>query len=402
MWLGYTHVTLHEQLLHALQSDPLAMHRESLGGQGDGEPLRRLFAAGRVVMADSYKGLAHTPDAPGTPDEIGPHVDWNATRAEREYLMSHGMGIAEAMDTAQRFLLGWDLSKRLIEETAQLAPPAGFIAGACADHLDHIGSAAEVAEGVATQAEFIRTSGGLPILLPIPWLLQESCDEDSFVSVYAEILSLVDGQVLIHWLGQPFLAGMERYFPGNSFQRVMALDREKIAGVKLSLLDPAFECSVRRELIPHGQVVLTGDDLNFPALLEGRAQEVLSSRELAGHSLACGDFSHGLLGILDAIARPAALALRALAAGDRVLYRAIMEPCAELGAMLFSQPTWGYRAGLAHIAWLAGRQSNPMLPNHEESIREAGFNQRLALLAARAGVFDDRERVTVASLSEQG
>ena len=67
MWLGYTHVTLHEQLFHALESDPLKMHRETLGSQGDGVPVRRLFAAGRVVMADSYSGLAHTPDSPGTP-----------------------------------------------------------------------------------------------------------------------------------------------------------------------------------------------------------------------------------------------------------------------------------------------------------------------------------------------
>ena len=393
-------MNLHEQLLHALESDPLVTHREALGGQGDEAPARRLFAAGHVVMADSYSVLPHTPDSSFPPSEIEPHVDWDATRAEREYLMSHGMGIAEAMDTAQRFLLGWTLSKRLIEETSQLAPPAGFIAGASYDHLEHTGSLEELADGVATQVEFIRAAGGLPILLPMPWLVHNSCDEESFVSVYAQILSQVEGPVLIHWLGQPFLEGMERYFPGDSFLRVMALDRTKIAGVKLSLLDPAFECDVRRELMPHGQVVLTGDDLNFPALLEGRAQEVLSSRELAGSSVGCGDFSHGLLGILDAIARPAALALRALTAGDRACYRAIMEPCAELGAMLFSQPTWGYRAGLAHLAWLAGRQANPMLPHHEESIRDASFNQRLALLAARAGVFEDGERVAVASSSE--
>ncbi len=398
--MGHTCVNLHEQLLHALESDPLAAHRAALGGQGEGAPARRLFAAGHVVMADSYSGLPHTPDSPGAPDEIKPHVDWEATRAGREYLMSHGMGIAEAMDTAQRFVLGWDLSKRLIEETSQLAHPAGFIAGASADHLDHIHSAEELADGVVTQVNFICAAGGLPILLPMPWLVQNSCDEVTFVTVYAQILSQIDGPVLIHWLGQPFLAGMERYFPGNSFRRVMALDRSKVAGVKLSLLDPAFECAVRRDLMPHGQVVLTGDDLNFPALLEGDSQEVLGTREVAGNALTCGDFSHGLLGILDAVARPAALALRALTAGDRVRYRTIMEPCAELGTMLFSQPTWGYRAGLAHLAWLAGRQANAMLPNHEESIRDASFNQRLALLAARAGVFDDRERVAVASSSE--
>ena len=351
-------------------------------------------------MADSYSESLHTPDSPGTPGEIEPDVDWGATRAGREYLMGYGMGIAEAMDTAQRFLMGWTLSKRLIEETAQLSPPAGFIAGACADHLDHIGSAEELAEGVATQVRFIRAAGGLPILLPMPWLVQNSCDEESFVAVYAQIISAAEGPLLIHWLGQQFLEGMERYFPGRSFQTVMALDRTKVAGVKLSLLDPAFECAVRRELLPHGQVVLTGDDLSFSTLLEGGDQEVLSSRELAGGSVGCGDFSHGLLGILDAIARPAALALRALNAGDRARYRAIMEPCGELGAMHFSQPTWGYRAGLAHLAWLAGRQANPMLPNHEESVRDASFNQRLALLAARAGVFDDGERVAVASSSE--
>ena len=395
-------MTLHKQLLHALESDPLAEHHVALGAQSNAAPARRLFAAGHVVMADSYSGSPHTPDSPGTPDEIEPHVDWDATRAGREYLMNHGMGVAEAMDTAQRFQLGWTLSKRLIEETAQLSPPAGFIAGACADHLDQIGSAKELAEGVATQVHFIRAAGGLPILLPLPWLVQNSCDEESFVSVYAQILSQVDGPVLIHWLGQPFLAGMERYFPGDSFQRVMALDRTKVAGVKLSLLDEAFECAVRRELTPHGQVVFTGDDLNFPALLEGGSQEVLGSSEFAGSPLTCGDFSHGLLGVLDAIARPAALAMHALTAGDRVRYHAIMEPCAELGALLFSHPTWAYRAGLAHLAWLAGRQANPMLPNHEEAIRDTDFNQRLALLAARAGVFSDGERAAMASSSEPG
>ena len=386
-------MTLHEQLLHTLESDPLAAHLEALGSQGEGAPVRRMFAAAHVVMAASYADVPHTPDSPGAPVEIEPHVDWNATRAGREYLIGHGMGIAEAMDTAQRFLFGWPVAKRLIEETAQLAPPAGFIAGASADHLDHIGSGEELAEGVVTQVSFISACGGLPILLPMPWLLENHCDEETFVSVYEQILFQVDGPVLIHWMGPTFLASMKGYFPGDSFQRVMAIDREKIAGVKLSLLDEAFECSVRQELLPHGQVVLTGDDLNFPTLLEGESQEILSSRELAGSSLACGNFSHGLLGILDAIARPAALALRALAIGDHERYRAIMDPCAELGSLLFSQPTWGYRAGLAHLAWLAGRQANPMLPNHEESIRDAAFKERLALLAAQAGVFNDREIV---------
>jgi len=386
-------MTLHEQLLGELEADPLAEHIDILGERAGLNPVRRAFAATRVVMATSYAEVPHTPSGPGSPSDIQPHVDWEATRASRRYLIEQGLGIAEAMDTAQRFQLGWPTAKRLIEETSTLSPPAGFIAGASSDHLAQIESAQALCEGVIHQVNFIQVAGGLPILLPMPWLVNRGCDEDEFVAVYDQILSAVEGPILIHWLGPAFLEGMQHYFPGSSFERVMSLDRNKVAGVKLSLLDPAFERRVRSELMRHGQAVFTGDDLNFPALVEGESQQVLSSREIVGGALTCGDFSHALLGILDAIARPATLALRALAAGDCARYDQLMAPCKELGAHLFGRPTWGYRAGMAHLAWLAGRQENAMLPNHEESVHDDPFKQRLTLLAVRAGVFDDRAAV---------
>ena len=134
---GNSQVTLYEQLLHTLESDPLAAHLEALGSQGEGAPVRRMFAAAHVVMAASYADVPHTPESPGTSGEIEPHVDWNATRAGREYLIGHGMGIAEAMDTAQRFRIGWKLASELMRRTGAMNLTHGLIGGAGTDHARH-------------------------------------------------------------------------------------------------------------------------------------------------------------------------------------------------------------------------------------------------------------------------
>ena len=59
---------------------------------------RTVFSAAHVV-ADPYADIS--PDAPAA-------VDWDATLAFRRHLWSHGLGVAEAMDTAQRGMgLDW-------------------------------------------------------------------------------------------------------------------------------------------------------------------------------------------------------------------------------------------------------------------------------------------------------
>ncbi|CAM5669506.1 hypothetical protein SVIOM74S_09391 [Streptomyces violarus] len=57
---------------------------------------RTVFSAAHVV-ADPYADVS--PDSPAA-------VDWDATLAFRRHLWSHGLGVAEAMDTAQRGM-GW-------------------------------------------------------------------------------------------------------------------------------------------------------------------------------------------------------------------------------------------------------------------------------------------------------
>ena len=66
-------------------------------------------------------------------------IDWDATLAYRRYLWSLGLGIAEAMDTAQRGMgLDWSTSLELIRRSvteARSHPSAVMFSGAGTDHL---------------------------------------------------------------------------------------------------------------------------------------------------------------------------------------------------------------------------------------------------------------------------
>src|SRR5688572_20375704 len=66
-------------------------------------------------------------------------VDWDATISFRRYLWSWGLGVAEAMDTAQRGMgMDWETSLELIRRTLEAArdvPGAQVGSGAGTDHL---------------------------------------------------------------------------------------------------------------------------------------------------------------------------------------------------------------------------------------------------------------------------
>lgn len=83
-----------------------------------GAPLtsRTVFSAAHVV-ADPYADIS--PDGPAA-------VDWDATLAFRRHLWSHGLGVAEAMDTAQRGMgLDWAGAAELIRRSAAEAKAVG-------------------------------------------------------------------------------------------------------------------------------------------------------------------------------------------------------------------------------------------------------------------------------------
>jgi hypothetical protein len=370
-----------------LEDGRLAAHEARLHGGPRPRPVRLAFAAAHVCMRAEYAAVPHRHDEPVPGAEIEPFIDWEATLAVRKRLDRHGFGVAEAMDTAQRFQVGWPVAARLIECTGALRLKHGFCAGASADHLEGEPDEAALVEGVAWQAAFIRRHGGVPVILPMPRLSLEGGDEEGFVRVYGAILERVEGPVLVHWLGPMFLASLEGYFPGDSFRRVMALDPAKVRGAKLSLLDAELERRLRAELAASDQLLLTGDDFHFADLIDGPPPT--GATTVGEREVATGEFSHALLGILDAVHEPAGIALQLLARGDREAFRELMEPCEALGRHLFAAPTQHYKAGIAFLSWLAGGQPNPMLPVHEERAREAAHLVEAARLASAAGLFRD-------------
>ena len=350
---------------------------------GPPPPCRLAYAAAHVVMKLEYAEAGHSLERPGAAAEIAGFVDWEATSALRCRIANHGFGIAEAMDTAQRFELGWPAAERLIVGTGALGLERGFVAGAATDHLDGPPMAArpdspaareELAAAWAWQANRVLAAGGTPVLLPQPALTAWGLDPDGFVAVYRGAIERADGPVYLHWLGEMFHPAMRGYFPGDSFERILALGPERVTGAKLSLLDAGLERRVRRAIAPRGQLVLTGDDFHFADLIAGDGPE---------------DFSHALLGVFDAIAAPAGLALRFLAHGRRDRYDAVMAPCEALGQAVFEPPTRHYKAGLAFLAWLNGWQDNPMLVNREDFARDREHLLRITRLASAAGCLED-------------
>lgn len=383
-----------------LDDGVLAPHRSQFDTLGETTRTRLAYAATRIVMQDGYASVPHSLASPGSSADIAAAVDWTATLELRRRLDGLGFAIAEAMDTAQRFDIGWNTARELIERCGALRLANGFVAGAGTDHLPGVESEDALVDAVVHQARVIQEAGGEVILLPLPWLCSRGYGAGDFVRVYDRIIARLEGPLYVHWLGAMFLPSLAGYFPEDSFRRVMDLDPAKVRGAKLSLLDGPLEVRLRREIAANDQILLTGDDFHFARLilggdLEGRPSHIKArgAVTIGSREVATGDFSHALLGVLDGIAEPAALALRALDAGDHETYLAIMEPCEELGRWLFQSPTRHYKAGLAFLSWLNGHQDQPMLANHEERSRDIPHYIHAAELASRAGVLRDAELV---------
>ncbi len=369
--------------------DLLAPWRARSAGSDALPPARLAFAAAHIVMRESYRGVDHRLDHKGSAEAIAAHLDLDATMTLRRHLDALGFGVAEAMDTAQRFFLGWQNAERLIGACGALRLRHGFVAGAGVDHLTQVRNQADLVDGVAFQVEAIQAAGGLAIILPLVWLPQHDAGEQDYVDVYGAIFRQCRGPLFVHWLGAMFLPALAGYFPGQSFDRVMALAPDKVRGCKLSLLDATHEKRVRAELLPRDQIVLTGDDFHFSDLIAGDDATIVRRTRIGEHDVALGAFSHALLGVLDGVALPASVALAMLTRGDDAGFGALMQPCERYGQVVFEAPTQHYKVGLAFTAWLNGLQDNFMLVNHEETARDTTHLLRVAEAAAACGAIRD-------------
>jgi hypothetical protein len=318
-----------------------------------------------------------------------PVVDWDATIAYREYLWSLGFGVAEAMDTAQRGMgLDWPLALELIKRSTAAAKTRGALvaSGAGTDHLP-IGrplSLQDVTNAYLEQCEAIEAVDGRIILMASRALAAIARHAEDYAAVYANVLAQVRQPVILHWLGPMFDPALEGYWGSSTIPaatenclNIIRSHKEKIDGIKISLLDAELEVNMRRHL-PPGVRMYTGDDFNYDRLILGDDN---------GHSDA-------LLGIFDAIAPAASLALTALDAGDIPRYQQLLSPTVPLSRHIFAAPTQHYKTGVVFLAFLNGFQSHFRMVRGLESARSVPHLCELFVLADQAGVLRDPELAT--------
>jgi len=342
-----------------------------------GELKQRVAFAAAHVVCDPFADTDPLSNA---------QIDWEATMAYRRYLWSLGFSVAEAMDTAQRGMgLDWTRAKELIRRTiAEARAVNGNVAsGAGTDHLQpgpHV-TLEDVEAAYEEQCSFIEEHGGRIILMASRALAACAKGPEDYERVYGKILSQVSQPVILHWLGDMFDPALTGYWGSRDLDEAMEVclriirnNKDKVDGIKISLLDADKEIKMRR-LLPEGVKMYTGDDFNYPMLIRGDEQ----------------GYSHALLGIFDAIAPAAAAALHALDAGDIDRYNRIMEPTVPLSRHIFQKPTYSYKTGIVFMAYLNGHQNHFRMIGGAEGARSIVHLAELFVLADQAGLLIDPE-----------
>ena len=350
------------------------------GYQRPTAPLRSrvAYAAAHVVP------VVWGDNTPGQPADI----DWDSTLAFRRNVYSWGLGVADAMDTAQRNMgLDAAATRELISRSAQVAREEGgsVVVGVNTDHVEetHI-SLDQVIDAYKSQLHFTEEQGAGPVLMASRHLARVAAGADDYRRVYREVLSSATTPVVLHWLGTAFDPELSGYFGADDWQTasgvlldIIAENPSRVAGVKMSLLDAESEISVR-ERLPEGVRMFTGDDFNYVSLI-------------GDSGTGARPYSDALLGAFAAITPVASAAIQALDAGDPAAYQRILGPTEELSRQVFAAPTFYYKTGVAFLAWLNGHQPAFQMVGGLHSARSLPHLSRIVELANASLALEDPE-----------
>ena len=330
-----------KMLPYKLVGEPLVIRKPK-------KPFNRIAFAAAHVVADPWRENA---------------IDWKGTIAYRRHLLNLGFGIAEAMDTSQRGMgLSWpdalELVRRSLDD-AGAENAAKIYSGCGTDHLESAATLDDVVAAYLTQLHAIQKLGGRIILMASRALVQVAKSPDDYVKVYSRVLREADHPVVLHWLGPMFDSALRNYWGVEDFLpamnvalRVINENVGKVDGIKISLLDVDKEIIMRQRL-PASVKMYTGDDFNYADLIAGDRN----------------GFSHALLGIFDAIAPAASVALSALADNKLEKFHAVLAPTVPLSRLIFQAPTQFYKTGIVFLAWLNGYQDHFVMVNGAQSAR---------------------------------
>ncbi|EAP99741.1 hypothetical protein JNB_06219 [Janibacter sp. HTCC2649] len=341
---------------------------------------RIAYAAAHVVPRVEGENVA------GAPADL----DWESTLAIRRELWSWGLGVAEAMDTAQRGMgLDWPAAQELIRRSAAVAAEVGGLiaAGAGTDQLDIAALVASPETGLDTvigayreQVTVVEDAGAKVIVMASRALAAVATTPQDYLDVYGAVLEEVQQPVILHWLGEMFDPALAGYWGSTdvntatgTFLELVAKYADRIDGVKVSLLDADHERDLRSRL-PEGVRLYTGDDFNYPELICPDADR---------------HHSDALLGVFAAIAPAASAALQLLDEGDVDEARRVLDSTRALGRHIFATPTYNYKVGIAFLAWLNGLQPGFQMVGGLASNRSVSHLTQLVVLADRAGVLTD-------------
>jgi Protein of unknown function (DUF993) len=330
-----------ETEVYKLRGEPLAVRKPK-------KPFNRVAFAAAHVVAD-----------PRTTHGI----DWKGTIAYRRHLLNLGFGIAEAMDTSQRGMgLNWpdalELVRRSLDD-AGTENAARIYSGCGTDHIVEAQTIDEVIAAYLMQLQAIQKLGGRIILMASRALVRVAKSADDYVKVYSRVLQEANHPVILHWLGPMFDPALRGYWGTENFMDAMRIclnvinaNVGKVDGIKISLLDADKEVIMRQRL-PASVKMYTGDDFNYAELIAGDRN----------------GYSHALLGIFDAIAPAASIALSALAQDDLKTFHAVLAPTVPLSRLIFQAPTHFYKTGIVFMAWLNGYQDHFTMVNGAQSGR---------------------------------
>ncbi len=333
---------------------------------------RTAFAAAHVV-SDPLKER--------NPWQGRPAIDWDETLAVRHSLWDQGFDLAEAMDTAQRGMgVDWLTAKELIERTMLAAkahpskPRVACGAGTDQVKMNCLISEDAVVAAYSEQMEVIEAAGGQIIIMASRAMAALKGGPDIYARVYGRLIEQAAQPIILHWLGDMFDPQLKGYWgvsdlgeAGEAVLDIIRVHKSKIDGIKVSLLNQTQEESFRARL-PEGVRLYTGDDFNYAPLIEGDGKH----------------YSHALLGIFAAIAPAASQALEALATGDSLTYKALLEPTVALSREIFKAPTQYYKGGIAFLSWLNGMQKHFIMPAGFQTSREITHYAQVFRLAGDA------------------